>query len=255
MRAWLAHIFPKKWTDTKVKEEHDVRHMALSQLLFFRPTQASLHLGVRADGAKRQAITFVAVFDDDGDVETPERRSLRSVKWTLRLEDSAQFNDTALKQKAIGILSHFAERKSDFDFSPEECFVSAAIGPVTFKALLDGLVAGRLPQSLIVSVQGMTYGSMPDGSVKVWDVAANETLFVHHVDIHSILIAAAVKMTEDQELLDDEPRPVLPATSADIQTLGQLISKALADSQQQAVSKLKFLVAAVVAILLVLLLK
>lgn len=157
--------------------------MDRSFILMFRPKQASIHLGVNAEGARTRSISLVIALESGEDVHTVDKRSLRSVQWTMQLLDMDHFNEAATKEGAIGFLSYLPESNSEYDFSPESCHASVAVGQRTFNSLFDVLITGRLPDSLSVSVKGMRYGRHPDGREKIWDTQANQDLPIVEISV------------------------------------------------------------------------
>lgn len=71
--------------------------MDLTPILFFRPKQASVHLGMTTEGAKTRTISLAAALEPGEDIQTPDKRSLRSVEWIIQILDTEHFNEHATK--------------------------------------------------------------------------------------------------------------------------------------------------------------
>lgn len=227
--------------------------------LIFRSKHASVRLGVNdAAGAQTRSICLAVALEPRQDVQTADKRSLRSVQWTIELLDTEQFNEAATKEGAIGFLSYLPELKTEDNYSPESCAASVAVDKRTFNSLFDVLIAGCLPDWLSVSVKGMTYGGdsdySPYGLKKIWDAQANRELPIVGISV-LVPVAAAATSSTDKEEFSDEPRPVLLVTSADIRAISDRVIRAISVSLPEIVLPLYFLVAIAVAALLIVLFK
>ncbi len=196
---------------------------------------------------------MAAGVEEDDDVQTTDKRSLRSAKWSLLLRD---MENRGSKEGAIGALSYLPESDSDdWDRSPEGCHADVDVEPRTFEALFTMLSAGRMPDWLCLRVKGMTYGSDPDGRLKVWDTKANSGV-VPIVELSIRVPVAAVARNEPEGHSDpDVNRIALPATSADTQALGDRMAAEMVKLQGQFVRPLNYLVVAAVAVVLIVMFK
>lgn len=157
----------------------------------------------------------------------PDNRTLKDVHWSMYLVEATETVEKVEEQKALGTLWHFDESARDIyddSFIPENCYIHAALKPANFSALLNAIqTAGRFPFRLSVTVRGLKYSGMPDGSGKVWDVKAMPDVPVTKLSFRVRLTALDIDSFSDSEQLEETDH--LPASSADIRALQQYLGE------------------------------
>lgn len=223
--------------------------MELTPSLNFQPQKAAINLEVDGNGPKTRAISLTIKPHERCDIRTIERRSLRSVVWSIVLKEREVFSEEAKENGAIGLLHHSPE-SSSYDYSfPESCFASVAVGPSTFNTVLESLTMGHLPSFISISVKGMSYGDDPDGRQKIWDTESARHLSIMDVSIDIPMAATISSESQEEEEMNYEP-PAPLATSADAYVIGERVTAAIAELQVKVLHQLKWFTAiAIVAVL------
>ncbi|MDH7975700.1 hypothetical protein QH494_26235 [Sphingomonas sp. AR_OL41] len=124
-------------------------------------------------------------------------------------------------EKSIGRLNYLPFQKSSFDdHMPEAYSVEVVVPPARLLELVAAQSAGQYPTDVSVTVEGMTYGSAPDGSHKVWDNSDQRWLPVTALSFEFSPAPAVEERAEEIEPEETQPDPVhgvLNALSATIE--------------------------------------
>ena len=158
------------------------------------PELATWNLALRAHLSRRETLT-VATGEELKDFEiyvTLSRNTGESLQWFR--------NKTGL-EKAIGAAHYFPARASDvLPGTSASLIFQAYLEEPEHAALMDFARAGCLPREVTVGVDGIEYGSAPDGSDTRWDTAARPIVPITSIDF-SIPVSGG-RMEDDQD--DDE---------------------------------------------------
>jgi hypothetical protein len=205
--------------------------------LNFTAHEPRLHVEQPDDGPGSRTISMELKLERREDVQLPDKRSLKDVEWSMRLQERASGSEQG---EPIGVRSYLVEEGSgDYNVSPEGCHIEAVIDREIFSALLSAIQTGRLPDRVGVNVRGLKYGSDRDGREKIWNVKALEYAPVLNLSFGILLI------TSDTESSDSSSIGHLPASSADIRTLQSHITDQLAVLRRTVWQALACLVGAV----------
>ncbi len=108
--------------------------------------------------------------------EREEFRPLEGGLWVSEENDESNEAD----RNGIGRITYWP---ADGDLSFVDSYsVEVLVPKVTFNELLAATRVGRIPSHIGIKVEGMDFGSAPDGSMKKWDNKAFPELDVTSVD-------------------------------------------------------------------------
>ena len=208
--------------------------------LSFTAHEPRLHVEQPHDGPGSRTISMQLKLERREDVRLPDKRSLKDLEWSMRLQERVDVVGVPEKEEPIGVLSYLEEGSG-----PEGCHIEAVINPEIFSALLSAIQAGRLPDRVSVTVRGLKYGSDRDGREKIWNVKALENASVMNLSFGILLIASD---TESSDSSSAESIGHLPASSADIRTLQSNITDQIAVLSRTVWQALACLVGAVLVL-------
>jgi hypothetical protein len=160
------------------------------------PTTAHLHLRHPPSGSESRSISFDVYVHERFEVNTPgpAMRDLQRARWAIHLVEAEMLSDPAKADAAIGNLRYFeaisveGDVADDVSAEPELCNVMAILRPDIFASLLNTVQAGYLPDTILVTVKGLTMGYAPDGSEIIWDIDRMPTLPVVAIEFNIPLV-------------------------------------------------------------------
>lgn len=102
----------------------------------------------------------------------------------LKLQDiegmlSVQCGDAGVRgeAEALGTFQFSAAWQDDIDPEPPRYYGYLNVTADQFRELVDAARAGLLPSDVGLQVTGLTYGGLPDGSQKKWDIGDEKERF------------------------------------------------------------------------------
>jgi hypothetical protein len=100
-----------------------------------------------------------------------------------------------IKEDAVGVIGYHEKLSSWDEVVPSSYSLQVGVSRPTFDELLFAARYGRIPERLSVDVDGMEYGSAPDGSTKKWDNKASSHLKISSFSFVLPLIVRYPPMT------------------------------------------------------------
>lgn len=122
--------------------------------------------------------------------------------------------------KVIGRIIYVPTYRHDGMSVPPSYEIQTIVPKISFDELLMAAHRGRLPSSIYIEVDGMEYGSAPDGSEKKWDNKTLSRLNVTSIDFLVPLVITPQATTSQQPEAPDETFP--PTRSQVNALLGRL---------------------------------
>lgn len=97
---------------------------------------------------------------------------VRTIQLSLTLKAMTPETDGWLQERRVRVDQAIIGQMHYFD-EPPAILSDANVSSETFDRILGLVQAGRVPDTLTIEVQNLTYDWRPDGSGKVWDNRAN----------------------------------------------------------------------------------
>lgn len=127
----------------------------------------------------RVTLNLALPFDEHLELATGE--DVRTIRLALTLQTRTAENDVWLQERRGRPDQPIIGQMHYFD-GPAAILSDAHVSSEAFERILGLVQAGRLPESLTIEVQNLSYDWRPDGSGKVWDNRANAIVPVTNIN-------------------------------------------------------------------------
>ncbi|MFN0183331.1 MAG: hypothetical protein ACKVQR_05865 [Aquabacterium sp.] len=142
--------------------------------LSFRPTWPMLKVVQGSYGSSESRLDFAIAIIGSDQVEDQNGRLLSSGSWNIRIHDEGSTVRAENDQQGAGSIRYRPPSPTDVD-SPGGCVIQVDLAAAGFASLVAACIAGRLPSSIDVEVDGLDGGA--DHRWR-WDRAAQPALVV-----------------------------------------------------------------------------
>lgn len=156
-------------------------------LTTFQAIGASFPVGAGDHASDKELLGFKVVLAGRDRWELTSGDKLEDVDGGVSVVRASSV--AGVNQPTIGAMHFFERYDDDFVPSPASYIAEVILPDKDYDKLWEAAKLGRLPE-ITLDIEGMEYGSMPDGTDKKWDNVAKKDLPVKSASFHVPLVIA-----------------------------------------------------------------